>query len=109
MPVGSGYALAVCLGIFSTCLPISIDAGHDLGGSSGVKKLPVGHGPSPVQLGKFVPAASNRGTQASGLVGNCLGELHYLRPVTAPEHARMPGYRYLLRPSWAQHYMCYML
>lgn len=65
MPVGSGYALAVCLGMFSTCLPISIEAGHDLGGSSGVKKLPVGHGPSPVQLGKhptqhFVPEALNR-------------------------------------------------
>lgn len=52
MPVVRGYALAVCLGIFNTCLPILIEAGHDPGGFSGVKKLPVGHGPSPVQLGK---------------------------------------------------------
>ena len=53
MPVVRSYTLAVCFGIFSSQVPVVVGAKQDLGGLSGIKPLPVGHGPMPVQLGKY--------------------------------------------------------
>ena len=90
MPIVRRYTLAVWFGILSTYVPILVGANRDLGDLSGVKPLPVGQGPMPVQLGKHRAQLSVARTSEHALERtNC---------IVAQGRFALPAIRHSARP-----------